>query len=415
MQIDLPYGKDGHQPLAIPDANYAGTLRPNELPHSDERYELERALRNPISSEPIEDFLKGGKDVVFIVNDGTRPTPTAAVLRALSRTVDLKSVRFLIATGAHREPTEDEYRMIFGELYNVLRGRIHSHDSRNDRMVLLGHSKNGTEMAVNEMAVNADRLVIITSVEPHYFAGYTGGRKSFLPGVASYKTIEQNHRLAMRSDAQAIALAGNPVHEDMMDALRVVKGKRIFSVQTVLDRHQHVYRVAAGDLQGAFEQAVHWANDVFSVAIEKKADVVVTVAQYPMDVDLYQSQKALDNGKWALRQGGTIILVSKCRTGVGDKVFCEQLSLSNDPFQVLKNLANGYRLGYHKAAKVAEIMTWAKIFAVTDLDPGLIGRINMTPFGNAQSAVDRAIEEQPDAKVLVIMDGSVLVPRLVEQ
>ena len=92
-------------------------------------------------------------------------------------------------------------------------------------MVLLGSSKNGTEMAVNEMAVNADRLVIITSVEPHYFAGYTGGRKSFLPGVASYKTIEQNHKLAMRPEAQAIALAGNPVHEDMMDALQVVQGQ----------------------------------------------------------------------------------------------------------------------------------------------------------------------------------------------
>ena len=108
----------------------------------------------------------------------------------------------------------------------MLKAQVHSHDSRKDRMVLLGSSKNGTEMDVNEMAVNADRLVIITSVEPHYFAGYTGGRKSFLPGVASFRTIEQNHRLAMRPDAQAIALDGNPVHEDMMDALQVVKERR---------------------------------------------------------------------------------------------------------------------------------------------------------------------------------------------
>jgi nickel-dependent lactate racemase len=413
MLIEVPYGKDGRQSLTIPDANYLGTLRPNELPHSDERQELELSLQNPISSEPIEVFLEGGQDIVFIVNDGTRPTPTAAVLRALSGRVDLKKVRFLIATGMHRAPTEDEYQMIFGEFYDPLKDRIHSHDSRRDKMVLLGRSKNGTEMAVNEMAVNADRLVIITSVEPHYFAGYTGGRKSFLPGVASYGTIEQNHKLAMRADAQSIALAGNPVHEDMMDALLVVKGKKIFSIQAVLDRHQHVYKVAAGDLQGSFEQAVHWANDVFSVEIKQKADVVVTVAQYPMDVDLYQSQKALDNGKWALREGGTIILVAKCRTGVGDEVFCVQLSLSKDPFEILKNLAKEYKLGYHKAAKVAEIMTWAKIFAVTDLDPALMRRINMTPFKDVQSAVDKAIEDRPDAKVMVIMDGSVLVPRLV--
>ena len=415
MRIEIPYGKDGHQALIVPDANCMGVLRPNELPHFDEKEVLERALQNPISAERIEDFLKGGKDIVFIVNDGTRPTPTAAILRALSNRIDLERVRFLIATGMHRAPTEDEYRMIFGELYDSFKHRIHSHDSRRDRMVLLGRSKNGTEMAVNEMAVKADRLVIITSVEPHYFAGYTGGRKSFLPGVASYHTIEQNHRLAMRSDAQAIALEGNPVHEDMMDALQVVKGKKIFSIQAVLDRHQHLYRVAAGDLQRSFEQAVIWANDVFSVEIGQKADVVVSIAQYPMDVDLYQSQKALDNGKWALKEGGTIILVAKCRTGVGDEVFCQQLSLSRDPFQILKNLAREYKLGYHKAAKVAEIMTWARIFAVTDLDPVLIGRINMTPFMDVQSAVDRAIDDRPGATVLVIMDGSVLVPRLVQK
>ena len=414
MIIEVPYGKEDHQQLVVPDANYLGTLRPNELPHSDEQRELERALNNPVSSKRIVDFLRGGKDIVFVVNDGTRPTPTAAVLRALSGQVDLKSARFLIATGIHRAPTEDEYRMIFGELYDSLKHRIHSHDSRHDEMVFLGRSKNGTEMAVNEMAVNADRLVIITSVEPHYFAGYTGGRKSFLPGVASYNTIEQNHRLAMRSDAQAIALAGNPVHEDMMDALQVVKGKKIFSIQAVLDRYQHIYKVAAGDLNASFEQAVRWANEVFSVEIKQKADVVVSIAHYPMDIDLYQSQKALDNGKWALKEGGTIILVSKCRTGIGDEVFCQQLSLSNDPFQILKNLAREYKLGYHKAAKVAEIMTWAKILSVTDLDPALMTRINMMPFPNVQAAVDRAIEFDPDAKVLIIMDGSVLVPRLVQ-
>ena len=180
-----------------------------------------------------------------------------------------------------------------------------------------------------------------------------------------------------------------------------------------MDRHQHVYKVATGDLQGSFEQAVRWANDVFSVEIRQKADVVVSIAQYPMDIDLYQSQKALDNGKWALREGGTIILVSKCRTGVGDKVFCEQLSLSTDPFQILNNLAKEYRLGYHKAAKVAEVMTWAKVFAVTDLDPGLMRKINMTPFDNVQSGVNRTLEDRPGSKVLVIMDGGVLVPRWV--
>ncbi len=414
MKIDVPYGKDGHQHLNVPDANYLGTLRPNELPHSDEDEELDQALDSPIDAKSIEEFLEGGKDIVFIVNDGTRPTPTAAVLRHLTGHVDLSKVRFLIATGTHRAPTEDENRMIFGELYDQLRSQVHAHDCREDRMVHLGTSNNGTEMHVNEMAVNADRLVIITSVEPHYFAGYTGGRKSFLPGVASFETIEQNHRMAMRKESQVMMLDGNPVHEDMMDAIDIVDNKMIFSIQVVLDRHQHIYNVAAGDLHASFRKAVHWANEVFSVPIKEKADVVISVAHYPMDIDLYQSQKAIDNAKWALKRDGTLILVSKCRMGVGEGTFCEQMSLSKDPNEILANLDAEYKLGYHKAAKMAEIMTWARIFAVTDLDPALMARINMTPFKDVQSAVDKALENDPEAKVMVIMDGSVLVPRLVQ-
>src|SRR5699024_3009148 len=121
----------------------------------------------------------------------------------------------------------------------------------------------------------------------------------------------------MKREAQALVLDGNPVHEDMMDALNVVKGKQIFAIQIVLDRHQQIYKVEAGDLHASFAAAVEHANEVFSVKIKEKADIVVSVAPYPMDVDLYQSQKALDNGKWALKEGGIIIMVSKCREGVG--------------------------------------------------------------------------------------------------
>jgi nickel-dependent lactate racemase len=374
--------------------------------------EIRKALQNPVAGPALEKFLEGGKDIVFIVNDGTRPTPTCKVLDALADRMDLTKARYLVATGDHRAPTEEEYRFIFGKQYEKLKPNIHSHDSKKDNFVFLGTSKNGTEMHVNEMAVKADRLVIITSVEPHYFAGYTGGRKSFLPGVASRKTIEQNHKLAMRQEAQALVLDGNPVHEDMMDALKVVKDKPIFAIQIVLDRHQNIYKIETGDLHASFAQAVNWANEVFSVGIKEKADIVVSIAPYPMDVDLYQSQKALDNGKWALKEGGTIIMVSKCRQGVGHDTFLQQLSLSDDPRQVLENLAKEYKLGYHKAAKVAEIAVWANVWAVTDLDPELLKKANIRPFATVQEAVDAALARNKDATVLVSMDGSITVPRV---
>ena len=398
--------------MEIPDANYIGTFSPNDVEIGSPDEIIGRSIDSPIGSESLDKFLEGGKDIVFIVNDGTRPTPTAKVLDALSKRMDLRQARYLIATGTHRDMTEEEYNNVFGTHYQELKDRIIAHDAKKSECVYLGDAKSGTPMEVNKIAVDADRLVIITSVEPHYFAGYTGGRKSFLPGVASFRTVEANHKLAMNKEAQSLVLEGNPVHEDMMDALEQIKGKKIFTIQMVLDRHQNIYKVASGDINKAFAQAVEWANKVFVVPIPEKADVVISVAPYPMDVDLYQSQKALDNGKWALKEGGRIIMVSKCREGVGHATFLTQLSSSKDPKQVLENLKSEYKLGYHKAAKMAEIAVWADIWAVTDLDPELISSANITPFPSVEAAVKQALADKPDARVMILSDGSVTIPRV---
>ncbi len=412
MNIDIRYGKDGVQKVDIPEKNLIGIFAPRDVECGTPDVVLNEALDNPIGGEALDKFLEGGEDVVFIVNDGTRPTPTAKVLDVLSKRMDLRKARYLVATGTHRDMTEEEYNFVFGSHYEELKDRIVVHDAKKSECTYLGDSKNGTPMEVNKVAVDADRLVIITSVEPHYFAGYTGGRKSFLPGVASFKTVETNHKLAMNIEAQSLVLEGNPVHEDMMDALEVVKGKKIFSIQMVLDRHQNIYKVAAGELNPAFAQAVEWANTVFIAPIPEKADVVISVAPYPMDVDLYQSQKALDNGKWALKEGGKIIMVSKCREGVGHPTFLTQLSSSKDPKVVLENLRSEYKLGYHKAAKMAEIAIWADIWAVTDLDDELISSANITPFPSVADAMKKAFDENPDARVIILTDGSVTIPRL---
>ncbi len=411
MQIDVKYGKDGVQQVEIPDRNYIGTFYPKDVECGNPDEVIGASVDAPIGYESLAQFLEGGEDIVFIVNDGTRPTPTAKVLDALSKRMDLRKARYIIATGTHRDMTPEEYDFVFGSHYESLKDRIICHDAKNSECVFLGTSKNGTPMEVNKIAVDADRLVIITSVEPHYFAGFTGGRKSFLPGVASFRTIEENHKLAMNMEAQSLVLEGTPVHEDMMDALSVVKGKEIFSIQMVLDRHQNIYKVASGALNPAFEQAVTWAKDVFCVPIPEKADLVISVAPYPMDVDLYQSQKALDNGKWALKEGGKILMVSKCREGIGHATFLKQLSTSTDPAKILENLRAEYKLGYHKAAKMAEIATWASIWAVTDLPEDVIlGSNIITPFPTVADAVAKALDENPDAKVIVLMDGSVTIP-----
>jgi nickel-dependent lactate racemase len=414
MDIRVPYGQ-GEVLVRVPDGNVLGVYHPNEVKTGPERETLVGALANPVGGPSFDAFIENAKEVLFIVNDGTRPTPTAKVLEIIQDKLRKINARFIVATGCHRAPTGEEYRFIFGPLYQEFRDRIYVHDSRNDaEMVHLGTSTNGTEMFVNHHGVRADKLVAISSVEPHYFGGYTGGRKSFLPGIASYKTIEQNHKYAIRPQAKSLALAGNPVHEDMIDALKSVEGKPIFSIQVVLDKDRRIYGATTGDIHASLEGAIEKANELFCVTIPQKADIVVSVAPYPMDVDLYQSQKALESGKLALKEGGILIMVSKCRTGIGEKAFFDLLaSAGGDPRRALETIDLGYKLGYHKAAKMAEIALWADMWAVTDLPEADLRAVFMRPFNDAQKALDEALAAKgKDAKVLFLMDGSITVPMI---
>ncbi len=412
MNIQVPYGKDDKLSVSLPDENVLSVVYPNKVEKQNETELLLKAIENPINSKSFNDFLSDARDVLFIVNDGTRPTPTAKVLDKIYDKIKDKNIKFIIATGVHRAPTKEEFDFIFGKYYDIFKDRIHVHDSKKEEdMVHIGTSKNGTEMYVNRLGIEAHKIVIIGSVEPHYFGGYTGGRKSFLPGIASRKTIEQNHKHALKLEAQALALEGNPVHEDMIDALKTIADKEIFSIQTVLDGERRLYGVTSGHIHDSFYAAIDKAKEVFCVRIPAKADIVVSVAPYPMDIDLYQSQKALDNGKLALKQGGILIMVSKCRTGIGEPTFFELLSSSDSPQKVLETIDKGYKLGYHKAAKMAEIGTWADMWSVTDLDDKDMQAIFMKPFHDLQTAVNKSLQEKgSSAKVIFLMDGSITVP-----
>jgi nickel-dependent lactate racemase len=411
MEIQIPYGRS-HIPIQVPDQNVLGIFHPNEVEIGSEQETVLQAIENPLDSPSLPDFLRDARDVLIIVNDATRPTPTAKVLKIIYPQLQNVELSFIIATGNHRGPTDEEFRFIFGDLFETYRDKIHVHDAnQEDEMVYLGTCKSGTEMFVNRLGVEAHKLIVISSVEPHYFAGYTGGRKSFLPGIASYKTIEQNHKNAILPEARLLALEGNPVHEDMIDALNVIHDTEIFSIQTVLDRERKIYAVTAGNIHTSFEAAIDKAEEVFAVRIPEKADIVISVAPYPMDIDLYQSQKALETGKLALKEKGILLMVSKCRMGIGDPIFMELLTSAGSAESIMQRISEGYVLGYHKAAKIAEINLWAEMWAKTDLSPETIESVHMQPVDDLQEAISNALAlKGEDAKVLVLVDGSITVP-----
>ncbi len=411
MLIKVPYGKNKKIDINVKDKCISGIVKPNRVSIDDEFQTIKDAISNPFNSKNFHDFLKDSKNVLFIVNDGTRPTPTAKVLDIIYDDIKDHNIKFIVATGIHRAPTKDEYYQIFGKYYQEFKDVIFAHDSKKEEdMVYLGKSKNGTEMIINKMGIEADKIVVIGSVEPHYFAGYTGGRKAFLPGIASYKTIEQNHKLALSPKAKSLTLKGNPVHEDFIDALKTVK-KDIFAIMTVLDQDHKIYAATSGNINDSFTAAIDKANDVFAVKIKEKADIVVSVAKYPMDIDLYQSQKAIDNAKLALKKDGILILVSKCRDGIGHDTFVKLMSSCNNPKEVIKKIEKEYVIGYHKAAKMAEIASWAQMWGVTDLPHDVLRKIFIEPYDSLQVAIDNALNlKWNNAKILFLMDGSMTIP-----
>ncbi|MDR3199913.1 MAG: nickel-dependent lactate racemase [Spirochaetales bacterium] len=425
MKIDLPY-LDRTFPLEFPDENLMALAEPNEfISAGDSGFLLQEALSHAIGSDGkpgpgLREFLQGGSRILVILNDATRPTPTEAMLKVLLRDIEEAGLKddmltFIIATGGHRAPTEAEYKQILGCFCERLRKRCVYHDSRkSEDMVDLGKTRNGTPILLNKILFEADRIIATGSVEPHYHAGFTGGRKAFLPGTAAYITIQTNHTRALSPKARALALEGNPVHEDMMDALALIKAP-VFALMSVLDKKQGVAAATAGDIGTSFYAAVEIARKIFCVSVPAKADIVVSVAKFPMDIDLYQSQKAIDNGAVALKDGGTLILVSACREGVGDETYAKLLMQSSSPQDAIKRIEAGYKLGYHKAAKMAEVSARATVRAVTQIPPEQLAGMFIKSAASPQEALNEALDEARSRgiktpKIIILPDGCITIP-----
>ncbi len=409
MRIELPY-RNSTLGIELPDDTEV--IEPNDRAASASPADLIRqAVERPLDSPRLDQFFDGATHPLVIVNDGTRPTPTAVVLDVVGDGLEACGASFLVATGAHRAPTEDEYRFILGKNYVRFREKTEAHDAQ-DRtsLVFCGTTRAGTPLWLNRRVLDADKILVIGSVEPHYFAGYTGGRKAFLPGVAGYETIQANHKLALEPQAHSLALDENPVHRDMEDALSHIKAD-VFSIMTVLDKDQEVVFCTAGDLRTSFHAAVRAANDVFAVPLRRRFDVVISVARSPMDINLYQAQKAIDNGALAVMDGGVLILVASCWDGVGDRAYLDLLGSAATPQEALDKIAAGYKLGYHKAAKIAEAAKRLRLVAYSELDGATLKKAFIEKTDFLQESIDIALASRgPGAKVAVLTDGTLTVP-----
>ncbi len=415
MRIRIPYQKTSVS-LVLPAKQVIATIKPASNPKTGEDQVLRTALKNPLDSKRIAEFLQ--EDCLIIVNDASRSTPTAKILSALHFLLARKQPTYIISTGTHRAPTEDELKQILGVAHQSFQGKIHIHSALDTKSLThIGKTTRGTEVYVNKLLAKSSDLLIIGSVEPHYFAGYTGGRKSLIPGLAGYQTIEQNHRWALSPDSQPLRLEGNPVHDDLMEAVALLGPKKIFSIQVVLDSKGRICGAFTGELEASFRKAVEAASQVYVTRIKERADVVLTVAAPPLDANLYQAHKAIEHGKLALKKGGTIILVAACPEGIGPRHFYDMLTAIKSKTQIPtfleKSKSSKYTLGLHKAVKIAELLQESEIWMKSEIPDEEIRQIYIKPIPNLQEAVEEALQKHGNkAKAIILTDGATCVPKV---
>ncbi|MDH5361742.1 MAG: nickel-dependent lactate racemase [Aigarchaeota archaeon] len=411
MKISFPWAEETKS-IEVPDRNLLEVVHPKTVFVGDENRVVRESLRKPLNASPIEEFVQSHQSFLLVVNDATRPTPTATVFETLYPMLRESTYGVTVATGSHRQPTEQEYKSILGRHYGVLRERASAHDAVRSTTVNLGRTSFGTEITVNEAIEGFDALIVIGSVEPHYFAGFTGGRKGISPGMAAYSTIEANHKLALEPEAATLRLQGNPVHDDLEQCIRtILREHDIFAVNMVLDANHRVYKTASGHVLDSLYAAAEHSRDIFVQEVPEKADVVIAVTHPPLDINLYQAQKALENAKAVVRKNGILILVARCPDGIGPPNFHQLLAGADSPTEVFSRIREGYRLGYHKAAKIADMLINHDIYAVTNLQDDQLKAAFMKPFRNGQQALNEALAKSGrDATVLVLLDAGVTVP-----
>ena len=289
---------------------------------------------------------------------------------------------------------------------------VHCEDSEPTDTVHMGRTKRGTDVDITRTVAEADFRIGVGNIEYHYFAGFSGGAKALMPGVSTPRAIEQNHSIMVDERCHAGNITDNPLREDVEEAETFCPLDIIVNV--VLDEHKKIVYAVSGDVTKAHRVGTEYLKKMYACPIPKKADIViVSQGGAPKDANLYQTQKALDNAKHAVRDGGTMIVVGACNEGFGSKLFEEWLTTMESPKQLAERIGREFKLGGHKAAAIAQVQTHCTISLVSEFPDETVKRIFMKPFHSLQDAYDEAIGRYGnDASVILMPFGGATLPVL---
>jgi nickel-dependent lactate racemase len=397
MKLEIGFGTRP-QIVDIPDANLLGVLEPNHIDFKLTGAEIvEYSLEHPVGTPRLDRIIHRNEKAVIITSDITRPFPTHVVLPKVldelrRNGIRNEDIKIVFALGSHRRQTQEEMRRLVGEnIYD----EIECVDSDPDDFVHMGRTNRGTPVDITRVVAEADRRICLGNIEYHYFAGYSGGAKAVMPGVSTRAAIQANHSRMIQPEASVGRISGNPVREDLEEAIRYCPID--FIVNVVLDEHKKIVYSVAGHYIDAHRAGCAVLDKMYKKKIPERADIVlVSQGGAPKDLNLYQTQKALENAKNAVRPGGIVILVGSCKEGMGERVFEEWMITEKSPESIIERIQRDFRLGGHKAAAISLVLRNASIFLVSEMKADFVRSIFMTPFSSVQDAMDAAFRELGD-------------------
>ncbi|MBQ7226293.1 MAG: nickel-dependent lactate racemase [Clostridia bacterium] len=421
-RVSFPYGKE-HIEYDFKNENLIGVLESsiNTYTPAKDGYELvKEAMLNPVGTAPLSELAKGKENVVIIASDHTRPVPSKLIippmLEEIRKGAPNAKITILIATGCHRGTTKEELVSKFGEEI-VNNESIYIHDcDEEDMLVNIGTLPSGGECVINKLAFEADLLVSEGFIEPHFFAGFSGGRKSVLPGVCARKTVLANHcsEFIDNPSCRTGVLDSNPMHLDMLWAAKTAK--LAYIVNVILNDKKEVIFATAGDSVEAHKRGTDFLSSLCG-AKSKEADIVITTnGGYPLDQNVYQAVKGMTAAEATVKKGGVIIMLAKSNDGIGGDHFYHQLSDEKD---INKTMALFLSRGRGETVPdqwqtqvLLRVLLHARVIYISDMDDCTIEKMHLIPAHSIDEALSKAKEllNNQSPTIACIPDGvSVIV------
>ncbi|HPD17011.1 MAG TPA: nickel-dependent lactate racemase [Planctomycetota bacterium] len=424
MRTHVAYGRGRLELRLPPDACELRTRPVEALARPAEA--LAEALRNPIGCPPLRQLAAGRRHACLVVSDITRPVPYRVLLPPLLAALEgaVERVSLLVATGTHRPSTAEEKLEMFGPEV-VARYPIVDHDSRDPAQLvaLERRPSSGTQVWLNRLYLEADLRILTGLVEPHFMAGYSGGRKAICPGLADLRTIQKLHGPRFLEDPRAASgvLEGNPCHREASEIAHMAGAD--FTVNVALDLQRRIVGLFAGHLDAAFDAAVARVDSFCRAAVPAPADIAVTSGGgYPLDKTFYQAVKGMVAALPVVRPGGVVLLAAECREGIGNREYAELLfRYDGRHADFLRDIAARDEVlqdqwEFEEQCKVlARVGVEGLVVCCGGIERGTLRRLSVTPAADLcgeadpqrqlQGALDALLRRRPAARVAALPDG----------